>query len=325
MNHTARFVILGLFLGTSAAAIGCGDHDGAATTTRPSAANGAGAGGRGGSGQGGAAQGGHAGSETATGGTGQGGPGNGGTGQGGAGQGGPGNGGAGAGGDGTATTAASSSAATTATTVAASSTSSGGGQCPCPVGVACINGGCPLPDLTIDAGYMQSSLLLTSESFSPGSCEMIEGCVAAPGNRTLLRFALRTPNLGPGELLLGDPVGNPLFSYSPCHGHYHFNGYASYRLLDQSFNVVAVGHKQAFCLYDLDQYLPNADPPKYTCTYQGLTKGWADIYANNLSCQWVDVTGVPPGQYWLEVKVNESQTLAEQSYSNNEVLVPVSL
>ena len=36
----------------------------------------------------------------------------------------------------------------------------------------------------------------------------------------------------------------------------------------------------------------------------GISAGCGDIYSSGLSCQWIDVTDVPDGQYRLVVRVN---------------------
>jgi hypothetical protein len=198
----------------------------------------------------------------------------------------------------------------------------------CPLGSTCDAGGqaCVLADLTIDAEQITDSYAFSNFTFQPGSCSFFEGCIGAIGPRRLMRFDLRTPNVGDGDLFLGDPTGNPLFIYSSCHDHYHFEGYARYRLLDSTMMEVASGFKQAFCLLDwerLDMSAPAS--PKYDCGYQGIQKGWADTYEANLPCQWVDVTGIPAGEYFLEVAVNEDHTLGEKDYSNNNVVVPITI
>ncbi|MBK6512940.1 MAG: hypothetical protein IPG04_02175 [Polyangiaceae bacterium] len=201
-----------------------------------------------------------------------------------------------------------------------------GGLC-CPLGATCgDDGACVLADLTIDAEQVEASLIFDSYTFQEGSCSFFEGCIGALGERNLMRFDLRTPNIGDGDMLLGDPTGNPLFKYSPCHEHYHFDGYANYRLLDLNGVEVAQGHKQAFCLLDWEPYAPDAPPnSKYHCGYQGIQKGWADTYENNLPCQWVDITGVPAGSYMLELTLNIDHTLAEKDYTNNSALVPIQI
>ncbi len=197
----------------------------------------------------------------------------------------------------------------------------------CPLGTLCEAGSCALPDLVIDAERIGTSARMQKRSFSNNACVIQEGCVAMPGERVLLRFDLETPNVGEGDLYLGDPTQNQeLFSYSPCHDHYHFDSYAAYELQDGDGNVVATGHKQAFCLLDFNPYLPEADPnPAYDCQNQGIQAGWSDVYGRNLDCQWVDVTGVAPGDYKLVVSVNHGKVLGEADYTNNEAVVDVTI
>ena len=42
--------------------------------------------------------------------------------------------------------------------------------------------------------------------------------------------------------------------------------------------------------------------PQYDCVFQGLSAGWADVYSSDLDCQWLDVTGVPEGDYLLRME-----------------------
>lgn len=121
----------------------------------------------------------------------------------------------------------------------------------CPTGSRCDAGACALADLAINAPRLASSARMELAQFAPNSCEIQEGCVQGSGERTLLRFDLETPNIGSGDLVLGDPSEQQnLFEYSPCHNHFHFNSYADYSLENELGAVVAVGHKQAFCLLD---------------------------------------------------------------------------
>lgn len=186
---------------------------------------------------------------------------------------------------------------------------------------------CPLPDLTVSAEVAQASLLINEEFFPPDSCAIEEGCVTESGQRRLLRFATMTPNIGEIDLTLGDPFVTPGFEFAPCHGHFHFNGYARYELLDLMGAVVATGHKQAFCLLDsVPVGLPGAPTqPRFHCGFQGLQRGWADIYGEGLDCQWVDITGVPDGEYVLRITINPDAVIAEADFSNNTAEIPVTL
>jgi hypothetical protein len=180
-----------------------------------------------------------------------------------------------------------------------------------------------LPDLTIDGDVLRQSIRFSSERIRPNDCAAVEGCVTGTGRRRLMRFSVFTPNIGTADMVLGDPDGNPLFEFSPCHGHYHFNGYATYELLDRTGTSVMTGRKQAFCLLDSEKIDPLAGPPKYNCGFQGISKGWADLYSYDLDCQWLDVTGIPAGEYQLKVTINPEHLLNELRFDNNSFSVPV--
>lgn len=180
-----------------------------------------------------------------------------------------------------------------------------------------------------------------------------------PG-RTLLRLSNGTPNLGPGRLeLRGSTVisGNQqivnqrvyrdnnttwdrqagTFTYHPSHGHIHFDRWCVYRLREITAGngvgpVIAQGQKTSFCILDLTVYdssLPGYIPGGYYngcgATVQGLTPGWADIYSRNLTDQWIDITGVPNGTYWLESEVDPDNLVLEANETNNASRVQVTI
>jgi len=189
-----------------------------------------------------------------------------------------------------------------------------------------------LPDLTIDKTRLQSSAIVKTSMFKTTDCAMVEGCVSGIGKRKLLRFDVATPNIGDADMILGDPKlnptdanGQPLFVYSPCHGHYHFSGYALYELLNGAGATVLTGRKQAFCLEDYERYSSTAGPAKYTCSIQGISVGWQDTYGSYLDCQWLDITNIPTGNYQLRVSINPERLLVEKDYTNNSATVPVKI
>ena len=180
----------------------------------------------------------------------------------------------------------------------------------------------PLPDLII-VGPNTNPRLVT-QTFAPDACEVNE--CATPGTRRLLRFDTYTRNQGTADLILGDPAGNPLFRIDPCHGHYHFEAFADYRLFDLNGNLAAIGNKVGFCLEDLERFDPSAPATAaYDCTFQGIQRGWADIYDASLPCQYIDVTGVPEGDYVLELEIDPDNHLEESNETNNITRVPVSI
>ncbi|MGQ0835028.1 MAG: lysyl oxidase family protein [Gammaproteobacteria bacterium] len=167
---------------------------------------------------------------------------------------------------------------------------------------------------------------------APG--DVAEGCAERTSGVDLLRFGVRANNVGNADLTLGDPecpdcasnplaaCGNPNFMCSPSsgHNHPHYGNYARYELLDANGQSVIVGHKQGFCL--LDSVCAN---PRYTCSFQGISAGCADVYGSDLGCQYLDVTGVPPAQYQLRVTIDPFGRIAELSDSNNVVSVAVTI
>lgn len=199
-----------------------------------------------------------------------------------------------------------------------------------PVGT--MNGpmGCDAPDLFVEPEGTDP--FEEERFFAEGDCEIYEGCVPEPGFRRLLRFDTRTPNAGSRDLVMGIPSNHPdLFHFSECHGHYHFDGYAYYDLLDNNGTVVATGHKQAFCLIDWSPWAWTDFGGDYTCSNQGISLGWEDVYGSYLDCQYVDITDVPPGDYVLRVAINlplpetAVAPLVERNYDNNVLEMPVTI
>jgi len=185
-----------------------------------------------------------------------------------------------------------------------------------------------LPDITFSATEMTRSVLLDTAIFQPNDCSIAEQCIAAAGVRRMLRFDTVTPNIGMGDLVLGAPPppgeSNAVFVWSPCHGHHHVANYADYQLLDGD-QVVVAGHKQGFCLEDTEREIPGSGSRGYSCSYQGISTGWADKYSRYLPCQWIDVTDVPAGTYTLRIRVNPLQMFPESDYTNNELTMEVSI
>ncbi len=162
--------------------------------------------------------------------------------------------------------------------------------------------------------------------------DVIEGCAGGETGRLLIRYGLRTSNVSTDDLEIGNPAcpncasnpgatcGNPLFECSTAHGHAHFDEYVLAELIDEDDNVVALGHKQGFCLLDTE-----CANPVYTCGYQGISAGCADTYAEGLPCQYIDITdlAIPPGAYTVRVTVDPANAIAEDDEGNNTTTIPL--
>jgi hypothetical protein len=193
-----------------------------------------------------------------------------------------------------------------------------------------------LPDLGLwvseSLGYLHGWYLDRYEPTQPG--------------RTLLRASTATMNIGAGNLeLIGSSLSPGVyqriyssdgghrdvyagtFTFHPGHGHLHFDNWLSFFLREVLpgegvGGVVAAGNKTSFAIIDLQGYdltLPGArQQPFYMGgLVQGLSVGWADVYGASLPDQWIDVTEVPPGRYWLEAVVDPENHIIESNESNN--------
>lgn len=170
------------------------------------------------------------------------------------------------------------------------------------------------PDLVVDPQRFESQMEIVDRRFEAGDCALVEGAVGGTGYRRLLRFDTVLINSGDGDLVVGDrsdpnnPYA-PFFEYAVCHGHYHIRDFSTYELLDGS-NVVVASRKQGFCFLDSLKY-GGGKSAGYTCALQGITSGWADWYFKQLTGQWIDITGVPEGDYRVRVTINLVGTFDE--------------
>jgi hypothetical protein len=127
------------------------------------------------------------------------------------------------------------------------------------------------------------------------------------------------------------------------HEHWHLLGFDRYELRRQDDGgLVAPDRKTGFCLGDrFDDELfrqapgePLRPPYRQFCglrrpdlrsVTEGISVGYGDNYDPYLEGQYVDITGVPPGDYVLVHRVNADGALLESRYDNNAACVGVRL
>jgi Lysyl oxidase len=175
-----------------------------------------------------------------------------------------------------------------------------------------------------------------------------------PGRR-LMRFASLTANVGAGPLhMLGTEVDAEgrlsttqrlwtsdmrfedrvagAFTYHEGHEHIHLEDFEEYRLVDANGAVVAESGKLSYCLLDsasvTDRPSADIDFGIYLgadCgqVEQAINPGFADYYGAGLPDQWIDVTGIEPDAYDIEIIADPSDFLMESDESNNSVSFPV--
>ena len=184
------------------------------------------------------------------------------------------------------------------------------------------NGG--KPDLVVDPQRFVSQMEIVDRLFDPvrDSCAFEEGAIGGAGYRRLLRFDTVVMNSGDADLVVGDrsDPNNPFaefFEFAPCHGHFHIRDFSIYELLNLDRTVVVASHKQGFCMEDSLKY-DGGKSKGFNCSFQGITSGWGDWYFKQLTGQWIDITGIPEGDYIVRVRINLVNTFDEGSnrYTN---------
>ena len=186
------------------------------------------------------------------------------------------------------------------------------------------------PDLIVDQKRLLQNWVVREENLPASFCSVQEGGIT-PGEHTLLRFTVSTPNIGTADVNLGDPnvhVANNdgLYEYAPCHRHFHFRHYTLYELVDAN-GFVWRAAKRGFCMIDIEKYQAYPGPANNDRNYlscgapaagtdpaipgnQGISVGWADTYVWKLGGQYFVLDGgdgqpvVPPGDYTIRITVN---------------------
>ena len=129
------------------------------------------------------------------------------------------------------------------------------------------------------------------------------------------------------------------FVFHPQHDHWHFENFARYELRNAApggsigSTVLASNSKVSFCLVDsvtVNSSLEHAGTQTYhDCDQvdpQGISVGWADVYAWNLFGQSLDITGLPNGQYWIVSTADPDNLIKEGgggAESNNGAAVKI--
>ncbi|XP_071793437.1 lysyl oxidase homolog 2A-like isoform X2 [Asterias amurensis] len=183
-------------------------------------------------------------------------------------------------------------------------------------GVVCVE---YLPDVLMDLHVLQSSVRIQDWPDSLMTCSREEGCLSDVPNRyglrRLLRFTSAIMNRGMEQFR---PVLNRYsWIWHSCHMHYHsMEIFSHYDLMNRKNERVAQGHKASFCLED--GHCDDGIQPQFSCNSdQGISVNCIDIYASNIDCQWVDITGVKMDLYTLRIHVNPDNLVAETDYENN--------
>src|SRR2546428_1110326 len=114
-----------------------------------------------------------------------------------------------------------------------------------------------MPDLIVDSKMLATSWVVYDQIIKETGCTLEEGGVIDPTvPHRVVRFTVNTPNIGDGDLALGDPqkhvdAGDGLYVESTCHRHWHFRHYATYELWSQDHQTLWLAAKRGFCMIDV--------------------------------------------------------------------------
>jgi hypothetical protein len=130
-------------------------------------------------------------------------------------------------------------------------------------------------------------------------------------------------------------VGSFEYDPRPGHEHWHFRDFATYRLLRPNRSLGVRSGKEAFCLAPTDPVNLAARGATWRPDELGfgdcggrtslslreaLPGGWGDTYEQTLPGQSFDITDLPNGTYYIQVKANPVNKLKELSTTNNTSL-----
>ncbi|MBY0396346.1 MAG: hypothetical protein K2X91_07735, partial [Thermoleophilia bacterium] len=204
-----------------------------------------------------------------------------------------------------------------------------------------------LPDLVADAparpiisGYTYpdgtQALLLRFDGYvhniGPGPFE-IRGSDRMGAEMTTVRQYVSSG----GSMVATDPPAGSagpqvIYETADGHNHLHLMRIARYSLWNSARSAeVAPAQKAGFCLVDSERIETNGpatevyrnsdfcrqNNPTAADLTMGVSAGWRDVYHRDLALQWVDISDVRPGTYWLAAEIDTENVIVEANEANN--------
>lgn len=181
----------------------------------------------------------------------------------------------------------------------------------------------------------------------------------ASGGRKLLRFDTIVVNVGAGsfeargarpdttsKLRVRQRIYNDAGAYrhrstaaqmyfgGDGHNHWHLRDLEDYVLRRISNGrLVGTGAKHGFCFFDNYRfgsdrgayYKGCGSNPDALRVRMGLSRGWGDIYPSSLPDQYIDITGLPSGEYRLRATADADNWFLESNATNNFTWVNIQI
>jgi hypothetical protein len=128
------------------------------------------------------------------------------------------------------------------------------------------------------------------------------------------------------------PAPGLIYETNDEHRHWHLMRAMRYSLWSEDRSVeVAPVQKVGFCLEDSQSIEDWAPSRRYTSStddfcgwnspaksnvFMGVSAGWRDVYDSSLAFQWVDISEVAPGRYWLGSHADPDGVIQESNEVN---------
>lgn len=206
-------------------------------------------------------------------------------------------------------------------------------------------GGALLPDLGM--GRMRTFSVETTES---GQTRLRFTTVIINLGDGPLEVYGHTPDTG-GEMLVDQRIATDdrtwmtrrtpfrMFFAGDGHHHWHVRDLATYELRNTLASVERTGEKHGFCFFDNashDLALPRAPASSHyavtdcgtlfnSAVTTGLSVGWGDRYGAALPDQYIDISGLPAGEYVLTATVDAQGFLTERCEANNSTTAALNI
>ncbi len=217
----------------------------------------------------------------------------------------------------------------------------------CCLGAApAAHGAALLPDLVADppvggnqpsvhADAQGTRLLMRMDGFvhnrGPGALE-IRGSDPSGGRMGTVRQRVHDDAGGFADIA-HLPAPQLLYETDDDHRHWHLRHAMSYSLWSEDrTSQVGPSQKVGFCLVDSEPVeAPAGSPRGYTAdasgfcasdqpnapsVAMGVSAGWRDIYSYVLAYQWIDISDVAPGRYWLRADADPDGVVEEADEVN---------
>ncbi len=144
-----------------------------------------------------------------------------------------------------------------------------------------------------------------------------------------------------GQIIGRARAGTMGFDSEHGHNHWHFQQFAQYSLLDSAHRLAVPSRKVGFCIAPTDpvdllrpgavwqlSYLGfggQCGSPTALWVQEELPLGWGDTYFQSIAGQSFNITHLPNGTYYIQIRANPEHVLYETDTSNDVSLRKVIL